>query len=317
MKVSVIIPVYRVAPFIERCTRSLMEQSLQDVEFIFVDDASPDESMDIVKRVTSDYKRNVSFICHAVNRGLPAARNTGMEVAKGEFIFHCDADDWVEPSMLETMINAANEEKADFAYCDFFMEFSNNRRVLGGPSFQNPEELVKRGFFAGSLKYNVWNKLIKRSLYHNIGFPEGHNMGEDMTIILIAMRANKCVHISQPLYHYRKDNPNAFSNTFSEKHLEDIRYNSHLVLSAAEKWDVPDKERYLAFFKLNIKLPFLFSPHKEQLILWKSWFPEADRFIEQNKDQAFRTRMVQVLARTGLFPLVQFYTWMVNTIYYK
>ena len=77
-KVSVIIPVYKVASFVERCARSLMRQTLSDVEFIFVDDASPDNSMDIVRNVCKEYGRNVKILVHPENKGLPAARNTGL-----------------------------------------------------------------------------------------------------------------------------------------------------------------------------------------------------------------------------------------------
>ena len=76
MKVSVVVPVYKVEHYIERCVRALMEQTFQDAEFIFVDDASPDGSMDIVKKVTSEYNKNVRFLSHNQNKGLPAARNT-------------------------------------------------------------------------------------------------------------------------------------------------------------------------------------------------------------------------------------------------
>ncbi len=294
-----------------------MEQTLKDVEFIFVDDKSTDNSMNIVRRVAGEYNRSVLFISHESNKGLPAARNTGLQLAKGEYIFHCDSDDWLEPTLLEQMVNQAEKNNADFAYCDFFLEYPSTRKKLSGPSYNDPQELVKRGFLAGTLKYNVWNKLIKKTLYKDITFPEGHNMGEDMTIILLAMKAHKCVHVNSPLYHYRKDNPNAYSNTFSQKHLDDIRFNAARVISTAECWGVPDIERFIAFFKLNVKLPFLFSGNEKQMSLWKSWYPESELFIEKNKDQPFRTRMIQIMARNGCFGLVQLYVRMVNFLYYK
>ena len=86
-KVSVISPFNKVAPFIERCAESLLGQTLQDVEFIFVDDASPDESRSILERVLAKYpERNARIVTHEINKGLPAARNTGLETATGEFI---------------------------------------------------------------------------------------------------------------------------------------------------------------------------------------------------------------------------------------
>ena len=135
MKVSVISPFFKVAPFIERCAESLLNQTLQDVEFIFVDDASPDESREILEKVIARHpERDVRIVTHAQNKGLPAARNTGLAEASGEFIYHCDSDDWVETDLLEKMVNAAEENGADFVYCDFWMQFEKSARYMVNPT---------------------------------------------------------------------------------------------------------------------------------------------------------------------------------------
>ena len=100
LKVSIIIPVYNVAPYIERCARSLFEQTLDDIEYIFVDDCTPDLSVDIIKRTLDRYpnrKEQVRIIKQQENKGCPAARNLAVQLANGEFIFHVDADDYIEP----------------------------------------------------------------------------------------------------------------------------------------------------------------------------------------------------------------------------
>lgn len=317
-RISVVIPFYKVAPFVERCTRSLLEQTLQDVEFIFVDDASPDESRSIIEHVATEYTRDVRILTHTQNKGLPAARNTGLAEARGEFIYHCDSDDYLEPTMLEEMYNVASIEQADFVYCDFYLDFGSSRREMTNPNYIDPEQLIKEGFLAGLMKYNVWNKLVKRSIYMESGilFPAGHAMGEDMTMILLATHATRTAHLAKPLYHYVKLNTNAYSNTFSERHLEDIRYNVERTLAGLADWNVMDKDKYLGFFKLNIKLPFLFSKYRSQLYLWKQWYPEANRYIKQNSLQPRRTRLVQQWAAKGLFPLVRLYSFIVNQLYY-
>ena len=118
-KVSIIIPIFKVRNFIERCVCSLFEQTLKDVEYIFVDDASPDDSIDILKSCIDRYqerKNQVTILTHEQNQGLPAARNTGLAVATGEYVFHCDSDDFVEKDMLEVMYKAAKEKHADMVY---------------------------------------------------------------------------------------------------------------------------------------------------------------------------------------------------------
>ena len=317
MKITVISPFYKVAPFIERCAESLLNQTLQDVEFIFVDDASPDESRQILEKVIEKHPdRNVRIVTHEVNKGLPAARNTGLAEATGDFIYHCDSDDWVETDMLEKMYKAAIDNQADFVYCDFWMQFEKSARYMVNPTYTDPEQMIKEGFLAGLMKYNVWNKFIKRSLYDGLSFPAGHGMGEDMTIILAATKATRAAHVPEALYHYVKLNMNAFSNTFSERHLTDIQFNTARTLEGLKDWDVPEKDKYLSFFKLNIKLPFLLSGDKNQYRLWKEWFPESDKYVLENKHLPFRTRLVQWFAAKRLFPLVGLYDFLVNKVYY-
>lgn len=317
MTITVISPFFKVAPFIERCAESLLGQTLQDVEFIFVDDASPDESREILEKVIARHpERNARIVTHEVNKGLPAARNTGLAEATGDFIFHCDSDDWVETDMLEKMYKAAVDNQADYVYCDFWMQFEKSARYMVNPTYTDPEQMIKEGFLAGLMKYNVWNKLVKRSLYDGLSFPAGHGMGEDMTMILAATKATKVAHVPEALYHYVKLNMNAFSNTFSERHLTDIQFNTARTLEGLKDWNVPEKDKYLNFFKLNIKLPFLLSGDKNQYRLWKEWFPESDRYVLENKHLPFRTRLVQWFAAKRLFPLVGLYDFLINKVYY-
>jgi glycosyltransferase involved in cell wall biosynthesis len=314
MKVSVIIPVYKVEDYAERCARSLMEQTFPDIEFIFVDDCSPDASMDIIRRVCSQYRREVRFLAHSENRGLPAARNTGLRSCTGEWILHCDSDDWLEPTMVERLCDAAMKTGADLAYCDYYLDFGGSRRRLGNPDFRDGVTMVREGYFGGTAKYNVWNKLARASLFSGICFPEGHAMGEDMTMIPVTARASRVVHVPEALYHYFKLNPGAYSSSFSAKNLEDILFNVNRALESVR--DYPFSEKDTAFFKLGVKLPFLMSGSREQFRLWKEWFPEADRYINENHYLPLRTRTVQQFAAHNLFFLVRLYCFAVDRIYY-
>ena len=324
MKVSVIIPFYKVEAFIGRCAESLLEQTLEDVEFIFVDDASPDGSAGVLQEVVSRYpSRNVKILRHEVNRGLPAARNTGLAAATGEYIYHCDSDDYLEKDALEKLWAAASSAGADFAYCDFFLESDTSSRVLDNPSFTDPARMLREGFLSGRMKYNVWNKLVSRSVYERSSalFPEGHSMGEDMTMILLALSATRTARVPEPLYHYMRTNPAAFTahkipspspkvrndkdtaKVRNDKNA-DIRFNADRVLAALEG---RVEAEYVAFFKLSVKLPFLFSGSDEDYRLWHEWWPEADRYIMRNRFLPLRTRLVQLAASLHLRSLVRLY----------
>ena len=313
IKVSVIVPFWKVEAFIARCARSLMEQTLQEVEFIFVDDASPDRSAEILREAVAGSGRDVKILSHPENKGLPAARNTGLSAARGKYVFHCDSDDYLEPAMLEKLYLAAEAARADIAYCDFWLDFGDTRRLMPARGFGDAATMLREGFLAGTLKYNVWNKLARRSLYEGISFPEGHSMGEDMTMMMLASRAGAVVHVAEPLYHYMKTNDGALTTGFSDKALEDLRFNTDRVLDFLGPLDGD----WADFFKLNVKLPFLFTGEKRDWRNWRSWYPEANRFIGRNKALPFRTRMVQHFAALGLRPLVQAYCFLVSKLLYR
>ena len=315
MKVSVIVPFYNVEAFIEHNAISLLSQTLDDVEFIFVDDASPDGSRKKLEYIVGSFPgREVRIITHTVNKGLPAARNTGLSVARGDFIYHCDSDDWLEKDMLEKMYETAIKERADFVYCDYWMQFEKRERYMHNPTFSDPKIMVKEGFFSGQMKYNVWNKLLNRDLYNSqVLFPEGHSMGEDMTMILLASHANKIAHLPEALYHYLKTNNNAFTSKYSSKDLEDLNYNASRILEAYK--DDDEMSSYLSFFKLNVKLPFLFTDEIQQYELWKEWYPEANEYALSNYHLPFRTRLIQWFASKNLFLFNRIYVFFVNKMY--
>ena len=263
--ISVIVPVYGVEKFVEHCAVSLMEQTLDGVEFIFVDDCTPDNSIDIIRDVISRYPdRDARIVSHSENRGLPSARNTGLGLAAGKYVFHCDGDDWIEPNMLEKMYAVAENANADIVYCDFYLSYEKNERYMSNPCLESREELLRQGFLSGAMKYNVWNKLVRRSLYtdNGIHFPDGHSMGEDMTMIRLTACAERVKYLPEALYHYVQTNSSAFSKTQSRKQLDDIQYNVDTTVSFLREKYGDNIEDDIRNFKLSIKFPFLISDNR-------------------------------------------------------
>lgn len=326
--VSVIVPVYGVEAFVGRCVRSLMEQTMSEaVEYIIVNDATADGSMAVVSRVLADYpgrKGQERIITHEANRGLPAARNTGLAVARGEYVIHCDSDDFVEPDMLERLYAKAKEENADMVWCDWYLHNDGCDRYMRQPAAISAEEAL-RAMLAGAMKFNVWNKLVRRSLYTDNGilFPTGYGMGEDMTMIRLAACARHVAYMPQALYHYTTANAQSYSNAWTERHLEELRHNvgetSAFVLArCGSSW-----ERYVAFLKLQAKFPFLISDGRRgEYALWQHWYPEANACIWQNRRLTVRARLLQWLAAKGQFRMVRLYDrivtrWLMRRLYGK
>lgn len=316
-KLSVIVPIFKVAPFIERCVRSLFEQTLLEVEYLFVDDASPDESVAILKRVMAEYPERAAqsrILVHELNKGLPAARNTGLAVARGEYIFHCDSDDFVEPNLLEALYGKAKATEADVVWCDFWLSFEQNERYMKVREYATPAEAL-RGMLVGAMKYNVWNKLVRRSLYTEqaIRFPDGHSMGEDMTMIRLMACAKRVAYVPEALYHYVRLNMSALTQTFSERHMVDIRHNVDETVAFLRTKLGADIEPQIALFQLSVKLPFLISDKRSDYRRWTEWYPESNRYIMQATELPWRTRLLQWLAAKRQFWAV----WLYYKVVYK
>lgn len=314
-KVSVIIPVYKVERFIGRCARSLMEQTLDEVEFLFVDDATPDGSMQVLAETLAGYPARqsaVRVLHHERNLGLPAARNTGLAAARGEYVFHCDSDDYVSPEALAGMYEAAVAHGADMVWCDWYLTFAQNERRMKQPALDTAWEALK-AMLCGTMRYNVWNKLVRRELYvrHGIAFPAGYGMGEDMTMIRLAAFARKVAYVPHAYYHYVKLNAGAFSQTYSEAHLQELRHNvdDTVRFITARYGHALDAE--LAFFKLEVKMPFLITARSDKFRLWQSWYPEANAYITRNIHVSWRRRMVQWCAAHGWWWPVRLHYWVV------
>ena len=319
-KISVIIPIYKVEQFIVRCAVSLMEQTLREIEYIFVDDATPDNSIVLLGEVLKKYPErmdNVQIISHENNKGLPAARNTGLAVAKGEYIFHCDSDDYVETDMFEQVYNKVKEDNADIVWCDWWLSFTRNERYMKQPEYSTSIDALK-GMLSGVMKFNVWNKLVKRKLYTDSGivFPIGYGMGEDMTMMRLFARAEKVVYLPKAFYHYVQLNTGAFSKTYSERHLLELQHNVSLLITDLQQMFGNKLDREIAYFKLDVKFPFLINGDAAKYALWKKWYPEANKYILKNKNLSLRSRALQWLASKNQFWTVRMYYYCVYRFVY-
>lgn len=320
MKVSVIIPVYKVERFIVKCAESLLAQTLDEVEFIFVDDASPDNSMKLLQACIEKYpqrKSCVQIIHHSENKGLPAARNSGLAVASGEYVFHCDSDDFADNNMLEVLYQMATEHSADILWCDWYLSFEKNERYMKQPRYATPMEALK-GMLSGAMKFTVWNKLVKRSLYvdNHIDFPAGYGMGEDMTMMLLFSCAEKVHYLPRAFYHYVKLNTDAFTQTFSERHLIDLKYNVHRIETYMKAKYGTELDKEIAFLKLDVKFPLLISNNSNKYRIWKKLYPEADAYIGKNMLISKRATLIQWCAWKGVFVVVRLHYFLLQKIVY-
>ena len=185
------------------------------------------------------------------------------------------------------------------------------------PFYGTPMEALK-GMLNGVMKYNVWNKLVRRQLYvdNRILFPAGYGMGEDMTIIRLFACAQKVVYVPKAFYHYVKLNTSAFSNTYSDRHLKELRHNTDETLTFLKNKCGNILRQDLELFKLDVKYPFLITDDKRKYKLWETWYPEANRYIKLNKKVSFRRHLLQFLASKKQFWLISLYYKLIHRFIY-
>lgn len=258
-KVSVLIPIYNVEKYISRCAKSLFEQTLHDIEYIFVNDCTPDNSMDILNKVIEDYphkKNHIKIIHHSENKGLAAARNTGVMAACGEYIIPCDSDDWVEPEIYEEMYKKAVNDNSDIVTCDFLKEKTKRIEYQKQDSINDPHEYIKSIWDQKNYPA-IWSRLIKRSFFinHNLNFTEGINMGEDLLIVSkIFFYAKRISYINKALYHYEMKNFGSIVRGFNEESSNQLIWAIEEIESFYKKWsDFENFESNINNMKIHIK----------------------------------------------------------------
>jgi len=320
-KISVLVPIYGVEKYIGRCAESLLNQTMKEsVELIFINDATKDRSIDVLNETIAsypDYPGTIRIVTHEVNKGLPAARNTGLDAANGEYIVHIDGDDFAEPRMLELLYKAASKNNADFAWCNYYITFTDKKKIISQPLFSEPMDAV-RGMLRGSMKYNVWNKMCRLSLYkdNNIRFPEGNAMGEDLTMIMVALHAQSCVFVKDALYNYVQ-NEGQMTGTMDERKLTSLRYNCDRIREYISlKFPTSGLEAENAALCQLMKWPFLLDGKMSSYRRWHKWFPESNQYIWQTKGVNTRIKFVEWCAASHLLPIVWLHYIVVIRLYY-
>lgn len=200
--ISVIIPVYNTEPYLAKCLDSILAQTFADFEALLIDDGSPDQAGNICDQYARRDTRIRVF--HQANAGVSAARQLGLDNARGEYVIHADSDDWVEPQMLQALYAEATRTCADVVICDYLVHEN------GGVYYfkQEPPALDRDSILRallGNLHGSCCNKLARRELYSRYGvrFPVGVNFCEDLhTWIQLYLHDVSTAYLPQAFYHY-------------------------------------------------------------------------------------------------------------------
>lgn len=224
--ISVIVPVYKTEPYLAKCIESILEQTYSNLEIILVDDGSPDNCGNICDEFAKKDSRIV--VIHQKNGGLSNARNSALNIAKGNYIGFVDSDDYIASDMFETLFNLAKNHHSNLAMVSFD-EVNENDHIINPKQYTNQIQTldcvhsIKELLIDDKIQNYVWNKLYHRDLFETIRFPEGKSFEDISIMIEVFEKANGIVYFDSPKYHYLKRSTsivNAHSHKTIEDHVE-------------------------------------------------------------------------------------------------
>jgi len=274
VKVSIIVPVYNVYPYLERCLDSLVNQTLKEIEIIVVNDGSPDQSQEIIDRYAKRDERIIPL--KKKNGGLSDARNYGLKYAKGEYISFIDSDDYVDVTILKKMYAKAKSEKCDLVECDCYWEYPD-RKVL------DKSHIVDSYFV--DIRVMAWNKLYRHSLLKKTGvlFPLGLQYEDISFCYQLLPYVKKIGYVDEALYYYIQRDT-SIANT-SNTRVREVYDNIKLVLDYYKKqgfYEKYEKELEYVTTKLILGRNFYRICALKDRKIRKAYLNEGYQLLESN-----------------------------------
>lgn len=210
LKLSIIVPVYNVLPYIRKCIDSLLSQTIEDFEIILIDDGSSDGTADILAEYALHYPQKIK-LKRVENGGQGRARNIGMEMARGEFLGFIDSDDWIAPDMYEKLYNKSAATGADVVVCEWLAVYPDGKEELL-PACVQEHWLASAG--------SASNKIFRREIVGDTKFPSGLWYEDFYFSTMLMLKANAIEYVLEPLYMYRQSPASTMRNNNSAKNLD-------------------------------------------------------------------------------------------------
>lgn len=291
-KVSVIIPVYNVEKYIDKCLNSLINQTLEDIEFIVVNDGSKDSSKEIIKRYME--KTDKIKYYEKENGGLSDARNYGLEYANGEYVAFLDSDDYVENTMYEKMYNKAEENNLDYVECNFYWTYiddKNNIKKLKkdiGKKYKNKNEMMIYG------RVVAWNKLIKRTLIKE-KFPKGLNYEDVEFFYKLIPEINTFGFVDEPLIYYvQRENSIINKQTYKTGQIFNVLDNVIDFYKKNKIYDEYEQELEYTYTRLLLCSSFkrikkIQDDVQREKLLYETWQNLNTKFPNWKKNKILRS----------------------------
>ncbi|MPQ44208.1 glycosyltransferase family 2 protein [Clostridium tarantellae] len=246
--ISVIVPVYNIEDYIDKCIKSIQNQDLHNIEIIIINDGSKDKSIKVIKELAKEDNRII--IIDKKNEGVSVARNCGLKLAKGKYVLFVDGDDWLKENCLKTLYTIAERNNLDILNFDFIETYYNGRSTeINGTYFDNinKSEYIKKCLL-NQVSAAVWGKLIRKNILekNNLKFNENLSYGEDMLMsIKLAIFSNRISKINKKYYYYyqRTDstihslNKKVYDVSKAVEEIKKMLYKNNLMNEYKEEYE--------------------------------------------------------------------------------
>lgn len=291
--VTVVVPIYNVEAYLDECINSILEQSYSNLEIILVDDGSLDSSGEICDFYAAQDNR--IRVIHKVNGGLSSARNSGIEIANGDFIAFVDSDDYIHPKMIEGMIDLACLYGVSIVCCDYTsVEFTDNKSVV---EVLDNRTAICRLFDDSGFKCFAWNKIYRRDLFKDIRYPQGKLYEDIQTTYKLFKIVDKIIYTKDKLYYYRIRENSISRYKFSERDsdlleaIHSVMNDSNLLRIANEDLKVGYMGYYLWYIKKGIAAGANITDS----------YYELNRIVKENYLSLFTHKNISLKKRIQLF----------------
>lgn len=255
-KISIIIPIYNVEPYLRGCLNSVLGQTYQNLQIILVDDGSQDDCGAICDGYAAQDGR--IQVIHQENSGVALARNAGLDLANGEWVGWVDSDDVVHCDFVKSLYNACVDLKADISMCGFCSDYILMGERPSTPKLYSGYEMSEALSLDSSGAFGVvWNKLYARKLFEGIRFPAGRIHEDEATVYQLFWKAKRCAVLESQLYCYRRRQGSIVTSDFSEKNLDAARaYQERIAFyenRGAKRLSEHTKAVYCYFLRRHLK----------------------------------------------------------------
>ncbi|MBF6677315.1 glycosyltransferase family 2 protein [Campylobacter sputorum] len=213
--ISIIVPVYNVENFIEKCATTLFEQDYDNIEYIFVNECTPYNSIEVLNNTIKKYpnrKKSIKIINNIKNQGSSLSRKIGLDIANGEYILFVDSDDWVELDMVSSLVKEAIKTDADIICFDYFINFpiKEIKKKYLNRHYENNIEMLK-DLLSGYINGFLGTKFAKMEIYKKIKFPNFQYLEDVYLTTQLFYYANNIKYLNKNLYHYNQINLNSIT----------------------------------------------------------------------------------------------------------